>query len=49
MSSGELATLLSGRYVEIEMLPLSFAEYFKLVGGDKRDAWIRYFTNGGLP
>ena len=27
MLSGELATLLSGRYVEISMLPLSFAEY----------------------
>ena len=25
--SGELATLLSGRYVEIKMLPLSFKEY----------------------
>ena len=25
--SGELATLLSGRYVEINMLPLSFAEF----------------------
>lgn len=25
--SGELATLLSGRYVEIKMLPLSFSEY----------------------
>lgn len=25
--SGELATLLSGRYVEIRMLPLSFKEY----------------------
>lgn len=49
MLSGELATLLSGRYIEIEMLPLSFAEYYELVGGDKRDAWKRYFTNGGLP
>ncbi len=49
MLSGELATLLSGRYIEIEMLPLSFAEYFELVGGDKRDAWKHYFTNGGLP
>lgn len=27
MLSGELATLLSGRYVEIQMLPLSFSEY----------------------
>ncbi|MCH5268579.1 MAG: ATP-binding protein [Lachnospiraceae bacterium] len=27
--SGELATLLSGRYVKIEMLPLSFAEYIE--------------------
>jgi predicted AAA+ superfamily ATPase len=25
--SGELATLLSGRYVELKMLPLSFKEY----------------------
>lgn len=25
--SGELATLLSGRYIELKMLPLSFAEY----------------------
>ena len=39
MLSGELATLLSGRYVEIHMLPLSLAEYRELVGGDKRDAW----------
>lgn len=47
--SGELATLLSGRYIEIQMLPLSFAEYFELTGGDKRDAWNRYFLNGGFP
>ena len=26
--SGELATLLSGRYVELKMLPLSFKEYY---------------------
>lgn len=49
MLSGELATLLSGRYVEIQMLPLSFAEYFELVGGEKRDAWNAYFKNGGFP
>ena len=49
MLSGELATLLSGRFIEIEMLPLSFAEFYELVGGDRRNAWKRYFTNGGLP
>jgi predicted AAA+ superfamily ATPase len=47
--SGEMATLLSGRYIEISMLPLSFVEYYELVGGDKRDAWNDYFKNGGFP
>lgn len=32
MLSGELATLLSGRYVEIAMLPLSFKEYVSATG-----------------
>lgn len=49
MLSGELATLLSGRYIEIKMLPLSFAEYYELTGGDKREAWNAYFRNGGFP
>jgi len=49
MLSGELATLLSGRYVEINMLPLSFAEYYELAGGDRRDAWNGYYRNGGFP
>lgn len=49
MLSGELATLLSGRYIEISMLPLSFSEYFELVGGSQRDAWNSYFRNGGFP
>ena len=31
MLSGELATLLSGRYIEINILPLSFAEHMKFV------------------
>ena len=36
--SGELATLLSGRYIEIPMLPLSFSEYQKYhkVDGDEK-------------
>ncbi|HBL84329.1 MAG: ATPase [Clostridiales bacterium GWF2_38_85] len=47
--SGELATLLSGRYIEISILPLSFAEYFELMGGNQRDAWNSYYKNGGFP
>jgi predicted AAA+ superfamily ATPase len=47
--SGELATLLSGRYIEISMLPLSFSEYFEMTGGGKRDAFNRYFRLGGFP
>ena len=49
MLSGELATLLSGRYMEIRMLPLSFAEYCELVGGSRKEAWNAYFRNGGFP
>lgn len=49
MLSGELATLLAGRYMEVQMLPLSFAEYLELSGGGERDAWNRYFVNGGFP
>lgn len=47
--SGELATLLAGRYIEISMLPLSFAEYHELMGGDRRDNWNLYFKRGGFP
>lgn len=49
MLSGELATLLSGRYVEIPMLPLSFAEYAELSGQEIHTAWRNYFRNGGFP
>lgn len=49
MLSGELATLLSGRYVEIKMLPLSFAEYYEMKGGDKREAFQEYYKKGGFP
>ncbi|GHV08689.1 ATPase [Clostridia bacterium] len=39
--SGELATLLSGRYVEIKMLPLSFAEYISALG-EQTDLVVKY-------
>ena len=39
--SGELATLLSGRYVEIKMLPLSFREYVDALG-DRTDLTRKY-------
>ena len=39
--SGDLATLLSGRYVEIKMLPLSFKEYITALGG-KTDLVVKY-------
>lgn len=41
MLSGEIATLLSGRYVEIEMLPLSFKEYITFIG-DSTDITRKY-------
>ena len=48
--SGELATLLSGRYVEINMLPLSFAEFCEIKGGADKDALLaEYMRNGSLP
>ena len=48
--SGELATLLSGRYVEINMLPLSFAEFCELKSAEDKDLlFAEYMKNGGLP
>lgn len=48
--SGELATLLSGRYVEINMLPLSFREYCEIKGSSNQDVLLAsYLRYGGLP
>ncbi len=49
--SGELATLLSGRYVEIKMLPLSFSEFIEGID-DSSDLILkyqRYIQNGSFP
>ena len=49
MLSGDLATLLTGRYVEISMLPLSFKEYWELAGSDRESAFADYMKYGGMP
>ena len=49
MLSGELATLLSGRYVEISMLPLSFAEFAQLRSGTPDQIFSEYMRVGGFP
>ena len=49
--SGELATLLSGRYVELKMLPLSFAEYVSAFDGTvtKEELYRNYVYNSSFP
>ncbi len=49
MLSSDLSTLLSGRYVEISMLPLSFKEVYEEKGGDKEEAFNQYLKYGGFP
>ena len=47
--SKDVVTEFRGRGWEIRVRPLSFAEYYEGVGGDKRDALEDYYTYGGLP
>ena len=50
--SSELATLISGRYVEIKMLPLSFKEYYGYYrdsGKSREELFNNYLKYGGLP
>ena len=50
--SSELATLLSGRYIEIKMYPLSFKEYLKFNNYDTsniEEKFYEYLKYGGLP
>ncbi len=49
MLSSDLATLLSGRYVEISMLPLSFREYVIVTGMQRDAAFAEYMKTGGIP
>lgn len=48
--SGELATLLSGRYIEVKMLPLSFKEYRSAFPDmELQPLFLNYMKNGGMP
>lgn len=49
--SGELATLLSGRYIEIKMLPLSFKEYVTANNDEKNieRLYSKYISCGSFP
>ena len=49
--SGELATVLSGRYVSFKILPFSFAEALEIQGIEKADddALMDYIRWGGMP
>ena len=49
--SGELATLLSGRYVEIKMQPLSFSEYVSAYPNNSNLAglYMNYLQNSSFP
>lgn len=46
--SGQLATYLSGRYIEIPILPLSFKEVYN-PQTDKEEAFQKYIKTGGFP
>jgi len=50
MLSGELATKLTARYIEVDMLPLSFAEFSKAVNTpDKNARFNQYLNMGAFP
>ncbi|RQD68255.1 MAG: ATP-binding protein [Tindallia sp. MSAO_Bac2] len=52
MLSGEIATLLSGRYVEIKMLPLSFKEFVSAQGKTQpglSSLYKKYITSSSFP
>ncbi len=47
--SKDVATEFRGRGDEIHIYPLSFAEYYNAVQGEKAERWIEYQRYGGLP
>lgn len=50
MLSGELATLLSGRYVNFEIFPFSYSEYLGITNkAVSKQSYIEYMESGALP
>lgn len=49
MLSSDILTEFRGRSDEIRVHPLSFAEYYSTVGGDKSEAFDNYAFYGGMP
>lgn len=50
MLSGELATLLSGRYVNFEIFPLSYHEFLGITKKEQnKQSYLDYMQAGGLP
>ena len=51
MLSSEIATIISGRYIQIEMLPLSFKEYMESTGNmnDRGIKYTEYLQNSSFP
>ncbi len=47
--SSDVLTEFRGRGDEVRVYPLSFSEYVSAYAGDKYDAWVDYYTYGGLP
>lgn len=50
MLSGELATLLSGRYVNFVVFPLSYTEFAGITGKNlDKQSYVEYLQSGGMP
>ena len=50
MLSSEIATLIAGRYLQIEMLPLSYKEYIEGIGQEPNaNTFLSYLQNGSFP
>ena len=47
--SSDIITEFRGRGDEIRVYPLSFKEFYSSYDGSKEEAWIEYYTYGGLP